>query len=161
MNANQLASSFRSASSQLTVNRARQRLDVVSSELALRRMRSETNRRIDLSTVAADVTHYSCRIPVNNAGEARPIINFPCRFGQLPTVTFGFELHSSDHQGKMPVFAASVDEWITIDRLPGSRLYAGARFLISSEAADDIAFVVTATISGVAYGGPVDRILPS
>lgn len=130
------------------------------TEMALKKIRSSLNRQTELASVAADVTHYSCRIPVNNAGEARPVIMFPCRFGQIPTVSFGFELHSTDYAGKMPVFAASVDEFYSIDRLPGSRIYTGARLLISSEAATDIAFVCIATFSGIAYGGPVDRIVP-
>lgn len=133
----------------------------MNNELFLKQMRTESNRRNDLSSVAADVTHYTCRIPVNNAGEARPVVMFPenAKFGQLPTVSFGFELYSADYRGKMPVFAASVDQWITVDRLPGSRLYVGARFLISSDAVEDIAFICTATVSGIAYGGPVDRII--
>ena len=133
----------------------------MNSEFFLRKMRSDDNRKRDLSTVVADITHYTCRIPVNNAGEARPVVMFPenCKFGQLPSVSFGFELHSADHRGRMPVFAASVDEWITVDRLPNSTLYVGARFLISSEAVQDISFVCTATISGIAYGGPVDRMI--
>lgn len=133
----------------------------MNSELFLRQLRKEDNRRRDLSSVAADITHYTCRIPINNAGEARPVVMFPenCKFGQLPSVTFGFELYSSDHRGRMPVFAGSVDEWITVDRLPSTRLYVGARFLISSEAVEDISFVCTATISGIAYGGPVDRMI--
>ena len=133
----------------------------MNSEFLLRKMRSEDNRKRDLSTVTADITHYTCRIPVNNAGEARPVIMFPenCKFGQLPSVSFGFELHSTDHRGRMPVFAASVDEWITVDRLPNSRLYVGVRFLMSSEAVQDSSFVCTATISGIAYGGPVDRMI--
>ena len=133
----------------------------MNAERFLKQMRTENIRRNDLSTVAADVTHYSCRIPVNAAGEARPVVMFPenCKYGQLPTVTFGFELHSTDYRGRMPVFAASVDEWFTVDRLPGSRLYVGAKFLISSDAVEDIAFVCVATVSGIAYGGPVDRII--
>lgn len=143
------------------VQRRNNALNMAKLELGIRKTRADVVRRMDLASVTADITHYTCRIPINNAGEARPVVMFPenCKFGQLPSVTFGFELYSTDHRGKMPVFAGSVDEWITVDRLPNTRLYVGARFLISSEAVEDISFVCTATVSGIAYGGPVDRMI--
>lgn len=137
----------------------RNQITTVKSELALRKMRSDINRMQDVASVAPGVSQFTCRIPVNNAGEARATVMFPYKFSHLPTVNFGFELYSSYNAGKMPVFAGSVDEWISIDRLPGSRMYTGAILLISSEAAEDIAFVTIATFSGLAYGGPTDRII--
>lgn len=95
-------------------------------------------------------------IKVNNAGEAIAPFQFACRYAQMPNLSFGFQMHSAPPAGRIPVFSASVYEWITEDRLPNSRLYAGARLLIVSEAASSVAFAVHATATGIAFTGPLE-----
>ncbi len=119
--------------------------------------RSYDIRRNDMRSTAADVTVCTCRVKVNNAGEARADFMFPCRYAQLPSINFGFELQSTPETGKMPVFAGSVDEWYAIEKLPSSRLYTGARLLISSESTETISFIVIATATGIAFSGPMER----
>lgn len=119
--------------------------------------RSLEIRRNDLQSTAADVTVCTTRIKINNAGEAYADFMFPCRYAQLPSINFGFELQSTPATGKMPVFAGSVDEWYASERLPSSRLYKGARLLISSESTETISFIVVATATGIAFSGPMER----
>jgi hypothetical protein len=124
------------------------------NEQLLRRMRTENIRRTDLAQTAADVTVCSVRIKINNAGEARADFMFPCRYSQLPTINFGFEVQSTVTSGRMPVFAGSVDKWYSEGPIDGSQLYTGAKLLISSESSENISFVCVATASGIAFSGP-------
>jgi hypothetical protein len=123
----------------------------------LRKMLNSYNLRgSDIIQSAADITISSCRIKVNNPGEAIVPISFSCKYTHVPTVNFGFEYHSTPARGRMPLISASVLEFETIEKPPHSRLYVGADILIVSEASPGVSFVVVATASGMAFTGPTE-----
>lgn len=114
-------------------------------------------RGSDLRASAAGIVVSSLRAPINNAGEADVDFIFSCNYSQLPTINFGYELQSPVKSGYMPNFSASVEEWFTVERLPSSRLYTGAKIQVTSETASDISFILVATATGVAFSGPIER----
>lgn len=124
-------------------------------EIGKRNARSRETRQHDLANAAAGVVVSTCRIKVNNAGEARAPFIFACKYSQIPTITFGYEMHSDPIAGRVPVFSASVIDFATYDK-SSSRLYIGANLLIVSESTSDISFVVIATATGVAFSGPLE-----
>jgi hypothetical protein len=121
-----------------------------------RRMNSQNQRAADISSSAADITISSCRIQVNNPGEAIVPISFSCKYTHPPTLNFGFEYHSTPAAGRSPLISASVKEFLTIDRPPNSRLYTGAEIIIVAESSPGVSFVVVATASGMAFSGPTE-----
>jgi PKD repeat protein len=129
--------------------------DVAAAANRLRRTQSTIQTRMsDLQSAAADVTVVSCKIPVNNTGETEVTFMFPVKFSDIPSVVFGFQNQTTPIAGQAPLFSASVLHWHTEDRLPFSRLYTGATFLIVSEATPGYSYVCNATITGVAFSGP-------
>lgn len=126
-----------------------------SLEIKQREEMSRARRASDLSHAAAGLTISTCRIPINNAGEARVVFTFSCKYTQLPNITFGYEMHSTPTPGRIPIFSASVFNFKTEDKV-FSRVYTGADLLIVAESTPDISFVVVATASGIACAGPME-----
>ena len=139
------------------VNESRRGAGLEASRMQLqkRMLNSHMQRGADLASARAGVTVSTCYVKVNNAGEAEVDFEFACRYAQLPTITFGYQLQSSTFPGRVPVFSASVKDWLTIDRPPNSRLYTGARLSIVSESVDGLSFAVVATATGIAFSGPM------
>jgi len=114
------------------------------------------NRRMDLAASAAGVTISSCRVKINNPGEAIVPFIFSCKYSSVPTITFGYEQQSTPYDGRMPIFSASVKQFVTIQRPPHSQLYTGAELVIVSDMVPNSSFVVVATATGIAFSGPTE-----
>jgi len=93
---------------------------------------NEQTRAADLQTVKSDVAVVPGRVMINNAGEAYVDVNFPVRFITLPNFTAGFEILEGQGiiEGQMPTASAHVSEWKTIERLPLSVFYTGAKIQV-------------------------------
>lgn len=120
-----------------------------------RNYNSYLQRGNDLADARAKLTVSTCYVKINNAGEAEVDFEFACKYAQLPTINFGYQLQSSTFPGRVPIFSASVKDWLTIDRPPNSRLYTGATLSIVSESVDGLSFSVVATATGIAFSGPM------
>jgi len=90
---------------------------------------NEQRRALDLGSVAADYATVPGKIGINAAGEAYVDVNFPVRFTSLPAFTSGFEMQEGSGiiSGLMPTGSAYVAEWKTIERLPTTVFYTGAK----------------------------------
>lgn len=119
-------------------------------------LNSEQVRRNDILETRAKETTLKGRFAVNNTGEAYKSIVFPVVFSKMPTITFGFEVDTlnSIYQTRAPVITAQVYDWQYTERLPYSRLYYGAKFLVVSEGAMASAFTVTWFATGTAFTSP-------
>lgn len=124
-------------------------------ELARRQNNSIYQRSRDLDAARAKVTVSTCYVKINNAGEIDIDFEFACKYAQLPTINFGYQLQSSTFPGRVPIFSASVKDYLTIERPPHSRLYTGATLSVVSESVDGLSFIVVATATGVAFSGPM------
>lgn len=116
----------------------------------------DRSRLNDIEDTKAQETIVNGRFAVNNPGEAYHAIWFPHVFATLPSITFGFEIDSTNsiRVKRAPVITAQVYEWLTTERLPTLRLFIGARVLVVSEGAMASAFTVTWSAHGVAYSNP-------
>lgn len=93
--------------------------------------KSYNNDRIrhrDLSMVAADNSLVTGRTMINGAGESFVTVEFPVRFTQLPSFSYGFEMKEGEAiiNGQKPTGSAVVSQWITKENLPFSIFYTGA-----------------------------------
>lgn len=121
-----------------------------------KQLNSEQVRHADMAASRAQETVLKGRFNVNNTGEAYKSVVFPVAFSTLPLVTFGFEVNTLDSivQTRAPKITAQVYDWQYTERLPTSRIYYGAKFLVVSEGAMVSAFTVTWQASGIAFSGP-------
>lgn len=130
----------------------------MSIEDIRRRMYNNQMRHNDRLSVAAQPSVRSGRFMVNNAGgEATKEIYFQGSFSSPPIVTFGIDFLPDDdyHVGHAPIVTSQVIDWVTIDRLPSTPLYRGAKILTVSEGPPTSKFIVTWSAVGVAYQDPV------
>ena len=85
-------------------------------------------RQRDFVSVAADNAMVTGRTMINGAGESFVSVDFPVRFSQLPSFSFGFEMKDGEVviDGQKPTGSAVVTQWKIIERLPFSVYYTGA-----------------------------------
>lgn len=85
-------------------------------------------RQRDFVSVAADNAMVTGRTMINGAGESFVSVEFPVRFCQLPSFSYGFEMKEGEViiNGQKPTGSAVVSEWKTVERLPFSVYYTGA-----------------------------------
>lgn len=93
---------------------------------------SEMARIKDLGDMGASMSEVSGRVMINAAGEAYADVAFSVRFVEPPSFKSGFGLVEGADiiPGKMPTGSAYVAEWKTVERLPFSVWYVGARIHI-------------------------------
>lgn len=89
----------------------------------------EQTRAKDLQSITSSHSEVNGRVMINAAGEAHADVSFAVRFVEPPSVKFGFSLVEGQGiiPGKMPTGTAYVSEWKTIERLPFSVWYIGAK----------------------------------
>ena len=90
---------------------------------------AEQSRIRDIKSVAPASAQVPGRVLVNTTGEAFIDVDFPVRFSTIPYFTCGFEIMEGEvlTPGDIPTGRAFVSEWKTIERLPFSVYYTGAK----------------------------------
>ena len=92
-------------------------------------LNNDQTRAVDISSMASAHSEVAGRVMINAAGEAHADVSFAVRFTEPPSVKFGFSLVEGQDilAGRMPTGSAYVSEWKTIERLPFSVWYIGAK----------------------------------
>ena len=109
-----------------------------------------------ISGVAADVASVCGRIPINSAGEAIMDVMFPVKFTSQPNFTYGFALQEGEGviSGRMPGGTATVQKWTTVQRLPNTVFYTGARIIAVTTGLKYQKMILNFDFSGVALSDP-------
>lgn len=90
---------------------------------------NDITRLKDIQSTVASISEVPGRVMINGAGEAYIDVDFSVRFTSLPYFKSGFEVPEGQGVivGQRPTGEAYVSEWKTIERLPSSVYYVGAR----------------------------------
>ena len=129
----------------------------MDKELFRRSYKNETQRAINLDSMAFSQGDISGKFTVNNTGEAFKNVYFPVSFSQVPGITFGYELKPYDKfiEGSRPSINAYVNNWIVEDKPPFKRKYLGANITVISTGPKFHKFIVHWKATGLAYSNPV------
>lgn len=121
-----------------------------------KRLVNEQTRANDLQSIKGDISVVPGRVMINNAGEAYIDINFPVRFVDLPNFTSGFETQEGQGiiEGQMPTGTAHVSAWKTIERLPVSVFYTGAKIQVVTTGQFYQKMILNFSFTGTAITNP-------
>ena len=117
------------------------------------------NERTTISDIGMMSSNYSDiagRLPINSFGEAVADVTFPVKFTSQPIFRYGFEMQEGEGiiAGEMPTGAAVVQSWGTIERLPSTIFYTGARLMIVTTGLKFQKMILNYSFSGVSLTNP-------
>jgi len=122
-----------------------------------RKSLNNDNLRIqDLNSVKADFAEVPGRVMINGSGEAHVDVDFPVKFTTLPFFKPGFERQEGQEfiSGQMPTGRAYVAEWKTVERLPLSVYYVGAKIHVVTTGQFYDKMILNFSFTGTALTNP-------
>lgn len=119
-------------------------------------LNSEQTRASDLRAVSASLAEVPGFAEINGSGEGVVNVNFAIKFTEVPYFKYGFSVtHGSEYlQGYMPEATAYVAEWTTIERLPFSVWYVGAKIHTKVRGLVQQKMILNFSFSGTALSNP-------
>lgn len=117
---------------------------------------NEKTNMLNINEMTGDYSEIAGRLPINSAGEAVADVPFPVRFVTQPIFRFGFELQEGEGviSGRLPSGSAVVQSWNTIERLPSTVHYVGARLIIVTQGLKYQKMILNYSFSGRTLTNP-------